>query len=216
MLCDRANRTNDYAHRQTLQLLEACEGTSKTWVPLEGFARALDAERPRQLRYLRARLPAGDDAEDVWQEAAIRFLNHAPTLAAAERPDAWMNVSLRRLVVDRYRRAAAQRRMAEAVAAEPAPDAEADAPDLATPAECLKATLAELRPGYAELLKEVYLNERPLKTVAADRGLSATNGGVRLHRARVDLRRVQSAKCRECALSDCWAKQRIDAMAQGA
>ncbi|MBB3892995.1 hypothetical protein GGQ61_003733 [Phenylobacterium haematophilum] len=46
--------------------------------------------------------------------------------------------------------------------------------------------------------------------------MSATNGGVRLHRARADLRRVQSAKCRECALSDCWAKQRADAMVQGA
>ncbi|WP_231733148.1 RNA polymerase sigma factor [Phenylobacterium sp. CCH12-B4] len=106
--------------------MESSPEGADTCRDVEGLARRLAAERPRQLRYLRSRLPTAEDAEDAWQDASIRFLQHAASLAAAERPEAWMGVSLRRLVVDRYRRAAVQRRTAEALAAEPLPQPLAD------------------------------------------------------------------------------------------
>jgi RNA polymerase sigma-70 factor (ECF subfamily) len=174
------------------------------------LAARLAAERPAQIRFLRSRLPSLEDAEDVWQDASIRFLQHAQALQDAERPAAWMAVSLRRLVVDRYRRAAVQRRMAETLAAQPAEPAPCDADeDLAVPAECLKGLVAGLRPDYAQILTRTYLEARPLKQVAAELDLTANNAAVRLHRARAALRRDLGDKCQSCALADCWAKTRL-------
>jgi RNA polymerase sigma-70 factor (ECF subfamily) len=174
------------------------------------LALRLNGDRPRHLAYLRSRLPSLDDAEDALQDATLKFLQNADAHAAAERPDAWVGVSLRRVVVDRYRRAATRRRMTDGLAAEPvwAEDNE----DTLTPAECVKATLPALKPAYAAVLQWVYLDERPLKEVAARLDLSANNAAVRLHRARLALRGTMRHKCQACPLSDCWARQHAAAL----
>lgn len=170
----------------------------------------LGDDRSRQLRFLRGRLASPEDAEDAWQDAAVRFLRHAQALGVAQRPQAWMSVALRRLVIDRYRRAAVQRRGLAALAAHPTEDP-AEAPedhDLLAPSACLKAALGGLKPNYVRILTEAYLEERPLKTVADRLELSANNTAVRLHRARNALRRGLAHKCEACPLNDCWAKAR--------
>ncbi|MCI3130834.1 RNA polymerase sigma factor [Phenylobacterium aquaticum] len=179
----------------------------------ERLGRRLAAERAGQVRFLRGRLPSHEDAEDAWQDASIKFLQHAGTLQAAERPEAWMAVSLRRIVVDRYRRAAVRRRLAETLAAQPAPDGPGEEEDLAAATECLKGLLATLKPDYAQMLQQTYLAERPLKQVAGGLGLTTNNAGVRLHRARAALRQALSEKCHTCALADCWAKARLHQLA---
>ena len=173
----------------------------------------LDAERARHLRYLRSRLPSPEDAEDALQDATLKFLQNAETLAAAERPEAWVGVSLRRMVVDRYRRSAAQRRMASALAAEPREAAEPDEDETVTTIVCLKRELGGLKPEYAEILRQVYLQEASLTAVAEQMGLTANNAAVRLHRARQALREVMTARCRDCPLVDCWGRQRLAASA---
>lgn len=179
------------------------------------LALRLDADRGRHLRYLRSRLPSPEDAEDALQDATLKFLQNAETLAAAEKPEAWVGVSLRRMVVDRYRRAAAQRRMASAFAAEPREPSEADDDETVTPIKCLTRQLGGLRPEYAEVLRAVYLEEGSLKDVGARLGLTANNTAVRVHRARQALRDVMTARCRECPLVDCWGRERLAASAPG-
>lgn len=212
MLRATAEQLNDEGFTQTLQSLESSSDGADTCRDVEGLARRLAAERPRQLRYLRSRLPTAEDAEDAWQDASIRFLQHAASLAAAERPEAWIGVSLRRLVVDRYRRAAVQRRTAEALAAEPLPqplaDPEAEV-ELQAPTDCLKAALGDLKPDYRDLLARTYFDETPLKAAAVEFGLTANNAAVRLHRARAALRAAMDQKCHACPLADCWAKARL-------
>lgn len=170
----------------------------------------LGDDRSRQLRVLRGRLASREDAEDAWQDAAVKFLQHAQALGAAERPQAWMSVALRRLVIDRYRRAAVQRRGLAALAAHPSEDPAdpAEDEDLQAPSACLKAALGGLKPDYVRILTEAYLEERPLRAVADRLELSTNNTAVRLHRARHALRRSLAQKCAACPLADCWGKQR--------
>lgn len=212
MLRETTEQLKDEAFAQTLQSLESSPEGADTYLDVESLTRRLAAERPRQLRYLRSRLPTAEDAEDAWQDASIRFLQHAATLAAAERPEAWMGVSLRRLVVDRYRRAAVQRRTAEALAAEPLPQPLAAAEpevELQAPADCLRTALGDLKPDYRDLLARTYFDETPLKAVALEFGLTANNAAVRLHRARAALRAAMDQKCHACPLAHCWAKARL-------
>ena len=177
---------------------------------VDDLALRLDADRPRHLRYLRGRLPSLEDAEDALQDATIKFIQNAKTLDSVERPEAWVAVSLRRVVVDRYRRAATQRRMTDALAAEPLEVAGGDEDtELLAPAECLKLSLRTLKPEYRAILQQVYLEEAPLKDVAASLRLTANNAAVRLHRGRGALRAVMFQKCRTCPLADCWGHRRF-------
>jgi RNA polymerase sigma-70 factor (ECF subfamily) len=198
--------------RETLHSLEALSTRCRPRGDIEDLALRLTAERPRQLRFLRSRLPSLQDAEDAWQDAAVKFLRHADALGAAERPEAWMGVSLRRLVVDRYRRADVQRRTLEALAVQPPYETTDTREDLVAPADCLNAALGELKPAYREILAETYLDERPLKAVALHHDLTANNAAVRLHRARNALRQAMAEKCQSCPLADCWAKARTEGL----
>jgi RNA polymerase sigma-70 factor (ECF subfamily) len=174
----------------------------------------LAGERPRQTRGLTRRLPAGVDAEDVWQDAAVKALHNAETLTQVRSPTAWMTVVLRRLVVDRYRRAARERRAADALAAEP-PAVPDDTPDLVLPIACMTGALGDLKPEYGEILAQTYLRDQAVRAVAERLGVTANNAGVRLHRARGALRAALAAKCQACPLEDCWAKSRVKGLGDG-
>lgn len=162
------------------------------------------------MRRLRSRLP-WSDAEDVWQDASVKFLQHAATLTGADSPTAWMSVVLRRLVVDRYRRAARERRQTKALAAESPSSADDQSEDEAVgaPITCMTRLVSGLRPEYAEILTRTYLQDRPVKTVAQQLGVTGNNAAVRLHRARGALRAAMVAGCEVCPLRDCWAKARL-------
>lgn len=217
MLYARAAQFEDADSRSTLQSREPFSKFADTQGSADDLALQLAAQRPRQLRFLRSRLPSLQDAEDAWQDGAIKFLQHAESLCAAERPQTWMDVSLRRLVVDRYRRAAVQRRTLHALANQPPPDA-ADAADateeLVAPIDCLKTALHALKPEYREILAATSLEDRPLKEVARDLELTANNAAVRVHRARNALRQAMAEKCPVCPLADCWAKDRVEKLLQ--
>jgi RNA polymerase sigma-70 factor (ECF subfamily) len=201
---------NDEADSTALPSREGHSSKAYSKSAADDLASRLHADRPRYLRYLRGRLPSLEDAEDALQDATLKFVRNEKALDLVKRPEAWVAVSLRRVVVDRYRRAAAQRRMTDALAAEPIEVANGDEDDeLQAPAECLKSSLRTLQPEYASILRKIYLEEAQLKVVAADLNLTANNTGVRLHRARGALRVVMLLKCQTCPLTDCWARQRI-------
>ncbi len=210
------SQTSDAAASATLRPLEASAAAGSAAPEVDRLGRRLAAERAGQIRFLRGRLPSLEEAEDAWQDASIKFLQHAKALEDADRPEAWMTVSLRRMVVDRYRRAAVRRRLAESLAAQPAAAGPGEEEDLVAPTECLKGLVAGLKPDYAQMLQHTYLEDRPLKQVAEGLGLTANNAAVRLHRARATLRQALSDKCRTCALADCWAKARIHHLADAA
>lgn len=64
-------------------------------------------------------------------------------------------------------------------------------------------TRPTLKPEYAEALTSIEVNGIPVKTIANERGLSATNAGVRVHRAREALKKRVTESCGVCAEHGC-------------
>lgn len=157
----------------------------------------LTSERSRRLRYLQARLRSREDAEDVLQDFTLKALQGADRVRE-DKIDAWLNVSLRNALFDRYRRDGARRRLSEAAAAEPTECSEPDNDVDEAPINCLSESIAELKPSYATVLRRADLDDAPLKTVADEFGMTVNNVAVRLHRARAMLRQVMRARCTAC------------------
>ena len=170
----------------------------------------LSSERGRWLRFLASRLPSREDAEDALQDFSIRAIQGAARVSDPQKIDAWLNVSLRNTLFDRYRREGARRRLRQGVASEPPPTADHDDfdEDIGTPMTCLSSAIGELKPVYADLIRRAELQEAPLKLVAAELTLTANNVAVRLHRAREALRRSMRARCAECPVR-CFAAERF-------
>lgn len=160
-------------------------------------AQRLRDGRPVFLRQLRSRLRSREDAEDVLQEFALKALQGAERLTDASKVDAWLAVTLRNALFDRYRRNAGRARLSEAFAAEPEPAAD-EPEDLDRPLQCLAAAIEELKPETSALLRRTELEDVPLRQVAEELAITANNAGVRVHRAREALRRVMHARCAAC------------------
>ena len=60
-----------------------------------------------------------------------------------------------------------------------------------------------MKPEYAQVVRAVDLEERPLSEVAASGGITVNNATVRLHRARQALKRQLVRACGACAAHGC-------------
>jgi RNA polymerase sigma-70 factor (ECF subfamily) len=159
--------------------------------------RQLACDRYRHFRYLLARLRSREDAEDVLQDFTIKALQGAARVRE-DRIDAWLNVSLRNALFDRYRRAGARRRLSEAAAAEPADCGPPEIVEELSSLDCLTKAVTALKPSYATVLRRVDLDEASIVDLACELGLTANNTAVRLHRARETLRRIMHVRCSAC------------------
>ena len=68
---------------------------------------------------------------------------------------------------------------------------------------CVGRLANTLKPEYAEVLRAVDVEETPVKAFAEAAGLTASNAGVRLFRAREALRKEVTASCGTCAEHGC-------------
>jgi RNA polymerase sigma-70 factor (ECF subfamily) len=93
-------------------------------------------------------------------------------------------------------------------AVEPAPDVYAEI------CKCVGRLAVTLKPEYADALQAVDVEGVPVKEFAGQRGISPTNAGVRLFRARQALRQRVSRSCGTCAdhgCLDCTCGRPVDA-----
>ena len=160
-------------------------------------AQALACGRPRHFRYLLTRLRSREDAEDVLQDFTMKALQGAPRVRE-DRIDAWLNVSLRNALFDRYRRAGARRRLSDAAAAEPTDCGAPEIVEELSSLDCLAKSVTQLKPSYAIVLRRADLDEVAIGDLARELGLTSNNTAVRLHRAREMLRRIMHARCSAC------------------
>lgn len=159
--------------------------------------RHLREGRPRHLRFLRSRLRSQEDAEDVLQEFALKAIQGADRLTDLTKVEAWLSITLRNALFDRYRRNAGRARLQDSVSAEPT--CEPEEPEaLDRPLECLTRALNDLKPEAAALLRQAELQETPLKAIADAMAITANNAGVRVHRAREALRQGMKGRCAAC------------------
>lgn len=155
------------------------------------------------LRYLERRLGSRETAEDILQDAFVRNLDRLETLPE-EAVVPWFYRVLRNALIDHVRRRDASYRAMAALALELGTTATASSPELHQEVcACVGRLAGTLKPEYAEALQAIDVHGIPVKTFAADKGLSAANAGVRVFRARQALKRRVIASCGTCAEHGC-------------
>ncbi len=155
------------------------------------------------LRFLERRLGHRDVAEDVLQDAFVRTagrLDDVPEEALV----AWFYRVLRNAVIDRHRRGQTEARALAGLAHELADAAEPPPEVRQEICACVGRLAATLKPEYAAALSAVDVQGTPVKAFADAAGLTASNAGVRLFRARAALRRRVTESCGSCAEHGCF------------
>jgi RNA polymerase sigma-70 factor (ECF subfamily) len=155
------------------------------------------------LRFLERRVRDRALAEDILQDAFARVADRPELLPPDDALVPWFYRALRNATIDRYRRDAASRRALDALARE-FESAEARHAEIEREAcACVGRLAGTLKPEYAEVLRAVEVEGQSVKAFAESRGLTASNAGVRLLRARQALKRQVMASCRTCAEHGC-------------
>ena len=154
------------------------------------------------LRFLERRVGSREEAEDILQEAFGRSLEKLDGLGDGESIVRWFYRVLRNAAIDHYRRKAAAGRALEAFAgslnaAVPPPEVQNEI------CGCVRTLAETLKPEYAAALQEIDVEGAAVKAFAEKHGISASNAGVRIFRAREALRKQVVRSCGTCAEHGC-------------
>jgi RNA polymerase sigma-70 factor (ECF subfamily) len=155
------------------------------------------------LRYLERKVGSRELAEDILQDAFTKVMERPDQAPADEGAIPWFYRALRNAAIDRFRRGEAAGRALEAFAREldghaaPEPDMEAEI------CGCITRLAKTLKPEYADALDAIDVQGTPVKAFADQRGLSASNAGVRVFRAREALKKRVRESCGTCAEHGC-------------
>ena len=154
-------------------------------------------------RYLERRVGDRELAEDILQDAFVKLMDRPEQAPGDEGVVPWFYRTLRNAAIDRFRRRDAAGRALEAFARElethAAPETEIQAEICA----CIGRLATTLKPEYADALQAVDVQGMPVKAFATARGLSASNAGVRVFRAREALKKRVTESCGMCAEHAC-------------
>jgi len=161
------------------------------------------AQRKLFLAFVRRRVSDAALAEDILQTCYLRAFEHRDDFEQDESAVSWFYRLLRNAVIDKYRRSQSQEKALEALARELETSAQAS-PELHNEVcACLHAIIKDLKPEYSEALLAVDLGEQRVQDYAKQHDLSASNAGVRVHRARAALRKQLLRTCASCAEHGC-------------
>ena len=162
--------------------------------------RVLVENHARFLAFLERRVGSREDAEDLLQSAFVRGLERGAALRDEESATAWFYRLLRNALVDHYRRRAAEKRALNRMP--PAPET-TDQELMDVVCGCVADLARTLKPEYAAALERVEVQGASLRAFADEQGITPNNAGVRLHRARLALRRQLARSCGTCAAHGC-------------
>jgi len=160
-------------------------------------------QRKQFLAFVQRRVSDSALAEDILQTAYLRAFEHKDDFEPDESAVAWFYRLLRNAVIDNYRRQESRTRALETwkhemeTTVQPPPDLQSEV------CACLKGVVDALKPEYSDILRAVDLQEQPAQDFARQHNLSASNSGVRLHRARAALRKQLVKVCGSCAEHGC-------------
>ena len=162
----------------------------------------VDSHR-RFLAFLETRVGSRETAEEILQSAFARAVEQGDSLQQ-ETAVAWFYRVLRNALVDYYRNRDAEQRALgahrDSLTAVPE-----NHPELThTICECFRALLPTLKPEYGEILQLVDLGELSVAEAAVQLSITANNASVRLHRARIALKKRLEQTCRTCATHGCF------------
>jgi RNA polymerase sigma-70 factor (ECF subfamily) len=144
-----------------------------------------------------------DDAEDIVQSSFLRAMEKLGTIRQDESIVAWFYRVLRNAIIDHYRRSSADEKKTQAFLADWSEESPLSFQIHQQICQCILPIVDELKPEYRDALKIIDIAEQPLRTLAAEQGISENNAAVRLHRARQALRKEVKITCGTCATHGC-------------
>lgn len=160
-------------------------------------------QRRQFLAFVQRRVGDAAAAEDILQGAYMRALRQEDDFETQQSVVAWFYRVLRNAVIDHYRRRGSEDKALEAFGREMQDAAHPSHEIQAEICGCLRGVVDTLKPDYAEVIRAVDLGEQPLTEFAQGHGLSASNAGVRAHRARAALKKQLTETCGSCATHGC-------------
>lgn len=155
------------------------------------------------LAYLERRIGDRALAEDILQDAFVKVMERPEQAPQDEGIVPWFYRSLRNAVIDRMRRSCTAAKALERLAREIEQDVKPPDELQAEICACITRLAQTLKPEYADVLTAVEVQGTAVKEYAASHGLSATNAGVRVHRARESLKKRVRQSCGVCAEHGC-------------
>ena len=163
------------------------------------------SQRQRFHAFVLRRVKDAALADELVQAAYVKVLEKGAGPREPEAAVAWFQQVLRNVVADHFRRGGVEV-LADADDADGADAPEAshtpdDAP--AHVCQCVHAVLPRMKAEYADMVRGVDLEERSVKDVAREAGVTENNAGVRLHRARKALKAQLEHVCGACAAAGC-------------
>ncbi len=155
------------------------------------------------LHFLERRVGNRTVAEDILQDAFARGMARAGSVRDEASATAWFYRTLRNALIDHSRRSGvSERALAQmAVELEEAQPPDAELQD--TVCKCIGRLAGTLKPEYAAALRRVEVDGLSVQAFAAEAGITANNGSVRLFRARAALEKQLRASCGTCASHGC-------------
>jgi RNA polymerase sigma-70 factor (ECF subfamily) len=172
----------------------------------EGAAAVLEpllANHRAFLDYLTRKVGDRALAEDILQDAFVK-VSARPDQVPDEAAVPWFYRTLRNAAIDRFRRQASAGKALEAFARELGTQEQPAAELQAEICACVTRLAATLKPEYADALAAIDVAGTPVKAYAEQKGLSASNAGVRVFRAREALKKRLAESCGTCAEHGCF------------
>ena len=160
-------------------------------------------QRRQFLRFLERRVSSSAIAEDILQNAYLRAMQREGELRGEESGTAWFYRILRNAVIDFYRHRTVEDRALTQWAQELETTVEPDDLTRDIVCQCIAGVLPSLNPTYAEILRQVDLEESTLADFARTNDITVPNATVRIHRARQALKKALVATCGSCSAHGC-------------
>ena len=152
------------------------------------------------LAYVQRRVGDRALAEDILQDALVRSMDRGGEIR--ESAVGWFYRVLRNAIIDRARKAKTEAGRLQAFASELETTTDDDElRDVAC--KCVAELAGTLKPEYADALKQIDVEGLPVNAYAEKTGISASNAGVRVFRAREALRKQVVRACGTCATHGC-------------
>jgi RNA polymerase sigma-70 factor (ECF subfamily) len=152
------------------------------------------------LRYVERRVGNRATAEEILQDAFVRGLERSEEIR--ESAVGWFYRVLRNAVIDHQRRRATSDRRLDEFARELEASGHDD--ELTRVAcACIEKLASTLKPEYADALRRIEVENTAVKDYAEATGISPSNAGVRIFRAREALRKQVARSCGTCADHGC-------------
>lgn len=168
----------------------------------EAIVESLVGNHRAFLAFLQGKVGSRALAEDILQDAFVRTIDKASTIREGESATAWFYRLLRNAVIDHGRRNASANRRLQELARE-LETMEYEPEIMNQVCACVGRLAGTLKPEYADAVRRIEVEGMSVKDFAALSGISASNAGVRIFRAREALRQQVVRSCGTCADHGC-------------